>query len=324
LKVFVTGATGFIGRALVKKLIEEKHDIVALARRPSHNLPSCIQVVYGDIADPASFADSLKDCRRFYHLAAMISFDPHRRNQLLMTNGKGTENVLSAASRSGIDAAVVVSSACTMGLALTKDDLLDEGSHPDQATINNNPYLESKLASEKAALDFSKRFKVVIVNPTTVYGPGDFTLNSGALIKMIATSFIAPVPPGGSNVIDVSDVVNGIILAGEHGKTGSRYILGAHNLLFKEIFLAISGVVRKRPVFLPVPSGLRRPFSIMAGAMGKLKGDRFLTSQIINDLFLFKYYSIKKAAKELDFEPRYSFRGSIERAWAFYQQNNLI
>lgn len=324
MKVFVTGATGFIGRFLIQRLINEGKDVIALVRNQKHNLPKVVEAVYGDILFPDSLGNSGYGCHRLYHLAGMISFDPRKRKQLLLVNGTGTSNILSASLRWDIETTVVVSSACTMGLSSRSEDLLNEESLSDRITISSNPYLESKLAAEKTALIFSAHQRVVIVNPTTVYGPGDWTLNSGTLVKKIATSCILPVPSGGSNVVDIEDVVEGIILAGEKGKSGFRYIIGGQNLTFKEIFSVISDVVGNKPFFVPIPSLMRFPLSFTAGLIGRFTDSRFLTPQLINDMFSFKYYSTKLAESQLGFKAHYCFRESIERGWAFYQGNGLI
>lgn len=324
MKVFVTGATGFIGRVLVQKLISRGDEVIALVRQAGHNLPKEVRLIYGDILSPDSFKDAGYGCNRVYHLAAMISFDPRKREQLLLVNGAGTANILKASLRWNIESTVVVSSACTIGLSYQKENLLNEESLLDARIVKSNPYLESKLAAEKVALNFSSQQKVIIINPTTVYGPGDWTLNSGTLIKMIATSRILPIPLGGSNVVDVEDVVEGIILAGEKGKSGCRYIIGGQNLTFKEIFSVISDVAGNKPFFLPIPPLMRFPLSFSAGLIGRFINNRFLTPQVINDLFYFKYYSTKRAESQLGFQARYCFRESIERAWAFYKENSLI
>lgn len=324
MKVFVTGATGFIGRALIKRLIAEGNEVIALVRKRDHNLPKDVHVIYGDILYPDSFSNAGFGCHRLYHLAAMISFDQRKRKELLLVNGIGNSNILSASLRWNIESTVVVSSACTMGLSYRKEHLLNEESPLDDRIIKNNPYLESKLAAERVALNASSYAKVVIVNPTTIYGPGDWAMNSGTLIKKIAISRFLPVPPGGSNVVDIEDVVEGIILSGEKGVSGRRYIIGGQNLTFREIFTQILEVTGRKSLLISVSPLFRRPLSLMADIIGKLTNSRFITSQIIEDMFAYKYYSTKLAASQLGFKAGYTFAQSIERAWPFYLKNNLI
>jgi len=324
LKVFVTGAGGFIGRALLRQLVKQGDEVIALVRKSVFELPKEVRLVYGDILAPDSWKGSVSGCQILYHLAAFVSFDPRQRRQLQLVNAKGTEEVLKAACCSNVATTVVVSSACTLGLSYEKDKLLDETSAADKKLIDHNPYLESKLLQEGEALIASKRQRVVIVNPTTVYGPGDWSLNSGTLIKQVAGSIFLPVPSGGSNTVDVEDVAGGIILAARRGSSGQRYVIGGQNLTFQEIFQVISQAVRRKPIFIPLASAMRFPLSLSAGIFGRLTNSRFITPQIINDMFIFKYYSTELAESCLGFKKRYSFQETIQRALGFYRENNLL
>ena len=323
-KAFVTGATGFIGRRLVERLHQDGTEVTALVRNEQHGLPKGISTVCGDILAPDSLENSGLGCDRLYHLAAMITFDPRRKEELVRVNGLGTANVLEAACRWNVPRCVVMSSACTLGLSYAADHVLDEDSSPPEELANKNPYMKSKLATEKAAMDASTDTAVVVVNPTTVYGPGDWTLNSGALVVKIAQSRLIPVPPGGGNVVDVDDVVEGILAAGEHGQSGRRYILGGENLSFGQIFSTIASVVKHYPLMISLPGWMREPIALGISVAGRLVNNRFLTPQIVSDLFVFKYYSCPRAEQELGWVPRYTFPESVERAWAFYLREGLV
>ncbi len=323
MKAFVTGATGFVGRRLVTRLHDEGMEVVALVRTEQHGFPEGVRTVYGDVLRPASLKDIGMGCDRLYHLAAMITFDARKRRELIRINGQGTSNVVEAARHWQVERSVVVSSACTMGLSYSPDHVLDEAAPIVEKLVRANPYMESKVAAEREALRAAQERTVVVVNPTTAYGPGDWTLNSGTMVTKIAQSAIVPVPSGGSNVVDVDDVVEGIILAGERGQSGRRYILGGENLSFAETFLTIAEVVGHRPVFVPFPPWMRTPMARIAGVAGWFVGSRFLTPQIVGDMFAFKYYSSRRAEQELGWSPRYSFRDSVERAWSFYQREGL-
>ncbi|MBI4025878.1 MAG: NAD-dependent epimerase/dehydratase family protein [Verrucomicrobia bacterium] len=322
MKAYVTGATGFIGRRLVEKLRKDGATVIALVRNNRHGLPDGVQTVLGDILEPDSLRESGLGCDRLYHLAALITFDPRRREELLRVNRDGTVNMLSAARRWNVARTVVVSSACTVGLSHAKHHVLDEDSLlADELT--DNPYLESKLAAERAAVMVAGEQMATVVNPTTVFGPGDRTLNSGTLVLKVARSRILPVPPGGSNVVDVDDVGEGILAAGERGQSGRRYILGGENLTFAQIFDIVGRVVGNRPITIPVPGWMRMPMAGAARAAGWICSSRFLTPEIINGVFAYKCYSSRRAQEELSWSPRHSFRESVERAWAFYRQEGF-
>lgn len=323
MKVFVTGATGFIGRRLVDRLIEDGNDIVALIRSRDHGLPAGVATVEGDITYPESLAGSMKGCGRLFHLASFVSFDPGTSDQLMKVNGDGTANVLRAAQKDGVERALVASSACTFGLSPSANIVLDEDSPLDASLAERNSYMASKLAAEKVAFDASGEFHVVTVNPTTVYGPGDASLNSGALVVKVAKSMAVPVPSGGSNVVDVDDVVEGMMAAVERGASGQRYALGGWNLTFSEICKTVSRVVDKTPLFVPLPNMLGAPVAMAAGLAGRITGNRLVTRQIIRDMFSFKYYSSARAKKDLGWEAKRTFAESAARAWKFYKDNGL-
>lgn len=323
MKVFVSGATGFIGRRLVEKLNRKGIRVIALVRNDGHGLPDGTQTVCGDMLVPESLGKSGLGCDRLYHLGGMITFDPRKRDILIRVNGDGTKNVLEAAKRWNVERLVVVSSACTVGLSYSRDRLLDEDDPVVEKFVRDNPYMESKVIAEREALRAAKEQIVTIVNPTTVYGPGDYTLNSGTLVLKVARSGVMAVPPGGSNVVDVDDIVEGILMAGERGRTGRRYILGAENLEFGKIFSIIADVVGHRPRLVTLQGWMRRPTEVAVKIIGQLYRSRFLTPQIVRDMFAFKYYSNRRAKQEIGWTPRYSFQQSVERAWAFYRQEGM-
>jgi len=324
-KAFVTGATGFIGSRLVELLVGHGHEVVAFARRRRRWVPEGVRLVLGDVLDAESLGDAGRDCQRLYHLAALVTFDPRRREELLRVNGQGTANILAAARRWGVERCVVVSSAITLGLSRSPDAIMDEECVAREADARRNPYLASKLAAEQAAAVAAQEGQAVtIVNPTTVYGPGDRTLNSGTLVATIARSRLVPVPPGGANVVDVDDVAEGILAAGERGTAGRRYVLGGANLRFAEIFCIIAKVAGRRPRWLRLPRCARLPMAAAAWVAGRLRGNRFLTPQIVADLFAYKFYSSARAADELGWRATRSFRESVERAYAFYRREGLI
>jgi len=324
MKAFVTGATGFIGRRLVERLRNDGVEVTALVRNSEHRLPKDVHIVYGDILNDDFQKGSVWTYDRLYHLAAMVSFDPRKRHSLIRVNCKGTANVLAIAKRWNIGRSVVVSSACTIGLSYTSEHILDENALLERKLIAANPYMESKLLAEKEVLNVLKDLYVVIVNPTTVYGEGDVTLNSGTLVLRIAKSVIMPVPYGGSNVVDVDDVVAGIVAAGERGSSGQRYILGGENLLFAKMFTTIAEVVQKKVLFITLPAWMKHPMTAAAWGYGRISDSRFITSQIVGDMFAFKFFSSERAKQELGWSPRYSFRESVERAWAFYRRSGLV
>ncbi len=324
MRCFITGATGFIGRHVVDILLRQGHEVVALVRHNAADLPPAVRAVKADLLDVASLRSSMRGCELAFHLAALITFDLRQRHELRRVNCQGTESLLAAAAQSGVRRAIIASSACTLGISACAAEIRDERRYASLAEEARNPYLASKIAAERAASAFLDRLEVVIVNPTTVYGPGDRTLNSGTLFLRLARGNVIPVPPGGSNVIDVEDTAAGFVAAAERGRSGERYVLGGENLSFAEIFQVIAAALGRSPSWLPLPPWLCFPTVLAVALLNLVQRDRFFTPQIAADLFAFKYYTSAKAKSELGWKPLYTFAESAQRALLYYRARGLL
>lgn len=326
MRAFVTGATGFIGRRLVDRLNQAGDDVTALVRSDAQELPGRAVAVVGRLEDgPDKLAVAMAGCDALFHLAAMVTFDPRRLPELLRVNAEGTRTVLSAAAKAGVARTVLVSSACTMGLSLRAADVLDEESPLDPRLEQRNPYMRSKRLAEEYAAEAARAGQwVATVNPTTVFGPGDRSLNSGTIVRQVAQAAAMPAPPGGSNVIDVDDVVDGILAAAERGRPGRRYILGGDNLPFREIIERIASVIGRRPLLVPLPRNARLPMTAAAWLVQRATGSRLITPQIVSDTFAYKFYSSRRAEAELGWRAKRSFTSTLAAAWDYYRRENLI
>ena len=319
-RVLVTGATGFIGRHLCKALAARGVQVMALVRSKNSNLPPGMQPVTGDICDRASLT-TLPEHDVCFHLAAAVSFNRKDLKKIEQVNVQGTANILDATGNTRI---VVTSSACTLGLSQSASKILDENARPTAKVIERNPYLASKLAvesmCERAA---GQGRKTIVVCPTTVYGPGDYSLNSGTLILKVASGAVIPIPPGGSNVVDVVDVTEGLIAAAELGIAGKRYVLGGYNFRFAEIIRNICEATGATPMQVPFPAFTRILASLAMRLAGPILGGRLFTPQLIDDLYAYKYYSSELASEELGWKARTPFVDTLRHAWEFYRQEGL-
>lgn len=326
MRAFVTGGTGFIGRCLVKRLMDDGHDVKILTRAKSSPAPGGAAWVRATLEDGVgALAGAMTGADVLFHLAAQVSFDPAKLPELLRVNAEGTRTVLEAAKIAGVARSVVVSSACTIGLSHSAQDILNEDTPLDEALTERNPYLKSKHLAERYALDAHTAGQwVTIVNPTTVYGPGDDTLNSGTLVRQVASAGVLPVPSGGSNVVDVEDVALGIMAAADKGEPGRRYILGGANLTFREIFDRIADAVGRRPVFVSIPRIARAPMIAAAWFVQRMTGSRLITPQIVADTFAYKFYSSERAKTALGWRATRGFATTLENAWRYYRKSGLI
>jgi dihydroflavonol-4-reductase len=275
MKFLVTGATGFVGAAVVRRLVQRGHKVRAVVRPGSEGrLESdpAIEVVPGDITDPVSIREAVHGRDGLFHVAAIYRFWHRDPKETYRTNVDGTSLVLREAKAAGIDRAVVTSTVATLKWP-------GEGKIADEysvASVEDLPghYKRSKLLAEQAALaQEGHGFDVVIVNPTAPFGPGDArpTPTGRIVLEFLNKRFPGYVNTG-LNVCDVDDVAEGHILAFEKGRSGERYILGSENLTLRGIYDLLSQVtgLSRRPVRVPFR------FALVAGMLDTLVEGRLL------------------------------------------------
>ena len=248
-KVFVTGATGFIGTKLVNELVRQGQIIHALTRQTSNKdglSHDQIRLVPGDISDRESLIKGMRGCSQVYHLAAYAKNWSRDPSIFYRQNVEGMQNVFEAARETGIERVVLTSTIVTLGptpVGMTGNE--------EMARITPHYYTEyeeSKAVGEQVALRYAAEgFPVVIVNPTRVYGPGKLTEGNSVtlMIDMYNRGKIPLLLNGGVNVgnyVFVDDLVRGHILAMEKGTIGRRYILGGENSSLKEFFRLVDEV----------------------------------------------------------------------------------
>lgn len=268
-KIFVTGATGFIGERLVQKLVEQGQRVRALTRRERPPTPpgfdaqggcpwrcDAVELVRGDIADLDSLRRGMEGCDRVFHLAAYAkNWAPDRRTFFRM-NVEGMRNVFRVAKELGVARVVWTSTCVTLGP--TPPGVTADESTPRFTSRYFTEYEETKSIAEQEALQMAADgFPVVVVNPTRVYGPGNLTEGNSAtrLIDDYDRGRLPILLNGGRNVgnwVLVDDVVEGHLLAMEKGRLGERYLLGGENASLRELFRGIDRVSGKRHFQIPL------------------------------------------------------------------------
>ena len=238
MKVLVTGATGFVGGNLARKLWEQGHEVMALVRPGSIRAAmegTGIQSVTGDILDRDSVDRAVQGCEAVFHCAAAYTFWSPDPDAIYRTNVDGTVNVLKAALQAGVSRVVYTSTVSTIGLPdweLSTEETLADPNHLA------GHYKKSKYQAELAALDMvSQGLPVIVVNPTTPVGPWDVKPTpTGRMVLDFLLGRIPAYVDTGMNLVDVEDVAEGHILAMERGQPGQRYLLGNRNVSLKEVF----------------------------------------------------------------------------------------
>lgn len=234
----VTGATGFLGSHVARRLAQRGEKLKILFRKTSKtsnidDIPA--EKVYGDILDVDSVRRALEGCDTVYHTAGFVSFKKADYKKMEDINVKGTVNVLSAALEAGVKKAVYTSSQAAVGadpgggIANEKTPFTLEG--------EGIQYLNTKYHAEREALKIcEKGLPLVVVNPSVVIGPGDVYLSSTGAILWYCKGKFPGYMDGTLNMVDVEDVAEGHILAAEKGRVGERYILANKNMTIKEFF----------------------------------------------------------------------------------------
>ncbi len=260
----VTGGTGFVGAAVVRSALARSHRVRVLARPMSDRrlitaLP--VEVVDGDLADPASLQRCLTGCRTLFHVAALYSLWARDRGLFYDVNVEGTRRILRAAGEAGVARVVYTSTVGALGIPSDGSPGTEET--PVSLADMAGDYKRSKFLAEKVARDFARQgLPVTIVNPSTPVGPGDVKPTpTGQMIVDFLRGKMWAYLDTGLNLVDVEDVAAGHLLAAERGRVGERYILGGTNLTLREIFDCLGRIAGIRPPRLKVSAGLILPLA---------------------------------------------------------------
>jgi dihydroflavonol-4-reductase len=253
-RVFITGASGFLGGALLTRLHERGEDVTALARSDSAAaaVKDRATVVRGDLLDEDAVAAGMEGCELAYHLAGVNTLCPSDPAELVHVNVRGAETVVRAAARAGIRRLIFTSSAAALGEA--------EGTVGSEESPHRGWYLSayerSKHEAELAAFAAARRAGVdlVSVNPSSVQGPGR-TGGTGRIMLAYLNGRLRAFVDTRISLVDVRDCIDGHLLAAERGRAGERYVLNGVALTTREALQTIAELtgLTDRVAFLPGP-----------------------------------------------------------------------
>jgi farnesol dehydrogenase len=327
MKIFLTGASGFIGSNLAAKLARENHQVTILLRdhsKAEEYLSMGLKIIYGDLSNKEKLKAGMENCDWVFHLAGYtkpVSKDPQLP---YMTNVTGTINVIEAAREQSVKKVIVTSTAGTLGYSLN--------GIPVDETVTNNPhynteYERTKAFSEKTALDYnSDDLEVVAVNPTRVYGPGKITLSNSVtrIIKLYGKGLWRIIPGGGEaigNYVFIDDVVRGHLLAAMYGKGGERYLLGGENISYNDFFSTLGDLYnRKRKLVRLKEPSLKRIVK-MAGIYSRIMNKPAMITEEWIDKYLRNWIvSSDKAKTRLNYEIT-SFREGAGKTISWIRSN---
>ncbi len=268
--VLVTGASGFVGSAVVRQLLARGERVRVLVRPASdrRNVSElAVEIVEGDLRQASTLAAACAGCSALYHVAADYRLWTRDPRELYASNVEGTRNLMRAALGAAIPRIVYTSSVATLGLHADGSPASEES--PVSLANMIGHYKRSKFLAERAVdeLIAQEGLPAVIVNPSTPIGPHDVKPTpTGRMIRDAAAGRIPAYVDTGLNIVHVEDVARGHLLAFEHGKVGRRYILGGEDLALRDILAAIARHVGRRPPRIQLPRPALYPVAMVAEA----------------------------------------------------------
>ncbi|MFK7739934.1 MAG: NAD-dependent epimerase/dehydratase family protein [Planctomycetota bacterium] len=301
---FVTGASGFLGRALVPRLARSFR--LRLLVRTGQELPQFADIAHerveARLEDHKALASGLAGCAHVVHMAALVSFRREDRAAMFSCNSDGTANLARLAQQAGVRRFLHVSTISAVGYS-DGPQLLDEtASYNFDSLPGGSGYSDSKHAAEQHLLEHAAAgLDAVIVNPPSMYGGGDRRKTDDSLLTAVMLGQVRLAPPGGLNVANVEDVCDGMLGALAKGRTGERYILGGENLTGRELLQRIATITGGTA---PTRVAPRLALGFLARALRckeRVFGSKHpLTSEILQLATRHLWYSSDKAERDLD------------------------
>ena len=327
--VLVTGAAGFVGSAVVRKLVAERFDVRAMVRATSNrtNLEGLdVEVVEGDLNDPTTLRNAVRGCDGVFHVAADYRLWVRDPTEMFRTNVKGTQEIMAAAAAAGVKRIVYTSSVATLGLpaggglgdertTVTADDMI-------------GTYKRSKFEAEAEVrrLIEDSQLPAIIVNPASPVGPGDIKPTpTGRMVVEAASGRMPAYVDTGLNIVHVDDVASGHLLAYQHGQIGERYVLGGENLSLQKILSEIATIVGRPAPRIRLPHNLLMPLAYASEFFTKYVGgsEPFVAIDSIRMSRKKMYYSSDKAKAALGYSTQPA-REALRDAVAWFRRHGYL
>jgi len=327
-KVFITGATGFIGGNLVTGLLKRGFEVKILARSQKlidlHPWKDKVEVVFGDINKPETFEDKVKDCEIFIHDAAVISFWNRQWDKIHKVNVIGTRNVVNAALKANCKRFIQISSVAAIGYG-ENGEAVNENIKYNWNKLNPKiVYMETKHEAELEVYEgIKKGLNAVMVNPANVWGVGDIRGRRVPVLK-VAKLGLPFYVDAGTNFVDVEAVCEATLNAIEMGKAGERFILGGENLEVKDFIGILADELGFRKPFIKIGKTPIVAYTYLQEALACILPIKPKPSfSQINLLGPRIYYDSSKAIRELKM-PVIPFKETIRKSIRFYKENGLL
>jgi dihydroflavonol-4-reductase len=324
--IVVTGASGFVGSAVVEALLKGPGRVRAVVR-PDSTRPLTprerVDAAPGDMRDAAAMKAATRGARFLFHVAADYRLWARDPNEIMTANVEGTRAVMQAAVEAGVERVVYTSSVAT--IAPLPGAPADE-TRPLQESEAVGAYKRSKVAAERLVEAMvGGGLPAVVVNPSTPLGPRDGrpTPTGRILIEAAAGRMPAFVDTG-LNLVHVDDVAAGHIAAIKAGRIGERYILGGDDVMLAQMLADIAALTGRAAPRVKLPRAPLFPLAIAAEAAAQITGrEPFLTLDGLRMAKNRMFFSSAKAERELGYRHR-PYREAIKDALDWFRRNGML
>jgi dihydroflavonol-4-reductase len=303
-RILVTGGTGFLGTAVVQRLVDAGH-AVRLVSRNAPSSTTSLECLRGDLREPHLVRAALKEIEVVYHLAGLVSFDPDDARAMYELHVECTRRLLEQAREAEVQRIVLASTSGTIAVARSERVGTEADDYPI-TVVGRWPYYLSKIYQEKLALDFCRghSLPLVVLNPGLLLGPGDDRLSSTWVVSKFLNQDIPAMPSGGLSFVDVRDAANAFVQALGRGEVGGRHLMGV-NMSFQEFFGRLARLTGVGAPKLRLTPRLNVLGSQLLERWAKLRGvDPPIGHHAVEIGEHFFYLDSSKAERELGFRAR--------------------
>ena len=326
-RVLVTGASGFVGSAVARALVQRGHAVRAIVRpaSPTKHLDGFdLEFVHGDLRDAAAVRRAMTGVRYLFHVAADYRLWARDPREIVENNVLGTRHVMDEARRAGVERIVYTSSVATLKSG-PNGEPGDETAPLDESQAIG-AYKRSKVAAERLVEAMvAEGLPAVIVNPSAPIGPCDVKPTpTGRMILQAALGRMPAFVDTGLNMVHVDDVAAGHLAAFERGRIGERYILAGQNASLAEILATVAAECGHRPPRIRIPRAAAMSIAVVAEAIARRSGREPLVT--LDGLRMSKnrmFFTAAKAERELGYRAR-PYAQAVRDAVEWFRQAGYL
>jgi len=328
MEILVTGPDGVLGSNLVRELLKREYKVSVLlepGKDPITLKGLPLQIYYGNILDPSALDLAFENKDYVFHCAASTSMFPARNEIVNRVNIEGVQNIVDACLKHSIKRLIYVGTANSHGFGTTHSNPGKEG-NPYISQKYGLDYMDSKYKAQQLIMSAvqNQNLPAIVVNPTFMIGPYDSRPSSGAMILAIYNKKVPGYTTGGKNYTSVKDVAVAMANALTMGRIGESYILGNHNLGYKEAFETIAKTLGVKPPTRKLSSSMVVAYGSVNSFFAKVfKYYPALTKELAVISCENHFYSAEKARKEL-LMPQTPFEVAVQECYDWFKEHDYL